>query len=64
MEKRFDPCCFHGPWCLTMKMCVLSSMCWFVIDACMVFVNLSVKKTDITIWKIIYCKFDILTKGI
>ena len=30
----------------------------------MIFVNLNVKKMDMTIWKIIYCKFDLLIKGI
>ena len=43
---------------------VLSSMCWFVKDTCMIFLDLNVNKTDITIWKIIYCKSDIFIKGI
>ena len=37
-----------------MKMCEPSSMCLSVIDACMIFVNLNIKKMDITIWKIGY----------
>ena len=45
-------------------MCVLSGMFRLVIDDCMVFVNLNVKKMDIAIWKIIYCKFDVLIRGI
>ena len=51
---------------MTMKMCVLFSMrCWFIIDACMIFVNLNVEKMDIiTIWKIIYYKFGVLIKRI
>ena len=44
--------------------CVFSCVRWFVIDACMIFLNLNVKKMDITIKKIIYCKFDIFIKGI
>ena len=43
-----------------MKTCVLSSMCYFVIDDCIIFVNLNVEKMDTTIWKTIYGKFDIL----
>ena len=38
-------------------------MCWFVIDASMIFVNLNVKKMNFSIWKMIYCNNDVLIKG-